>query len=308
MKCLAFTFFCLAGALFAQPLPSANIFPEIPDEKVLAIFEDGAKFTMGQFRALFPALPPNAQQAALNNRRDWMQGFAFMRKLAKMAEKEKLDQMSPTKEALEYQRMAMLSMAEINAVANGITVSGEQITKTYESGKENFKQVKLKVIYVAFVSDALLKSGTAKGLTEAQAQAKAEKLVQQIRGGADFVQLVKANSDDKDSREKNGDFQTMRRTDNIPEAIRSAIFALKQGEITAPVKQPNGFYIFKAEEVTYRPLTEVRDEIYEQLRMKAHQQWVTSEGESTKVQIMDPEFFKPGAPAPPVTPPPAGKK
>jgi hypothetical protein len=55
-------------------------------------------------------------------------------------------------------------------------------------------------------------------------------------------------------------------------------------------------------------LTEVRDEIYEQLRMKAHQQWVTSEGESTKVQIMDPEFFKPGAPAPPVTPPPAGKK
>jgi peptidyl-prolyl cis-trans isomerase C len=289
----------LAGCAFAQVLPSAAIFPEVPDQKVLAAFEDGGQITMGQLRALFPALPPNSQQAVMNNRLEWIQQYAFMRKLARMAEVEKLDQMSPTKEALEYQRMALLSVMAINAVANGITVSGEEITKAYDAGKQNFQQVKLKVIYVSFLSDAVLKSGVAKGLTEAQAKAKAEKLVQQLRGGADFVQLVKAHSDDRDSREKNGEFQTMRRSDNIPEAIRAAVFSLKQGGISEPIRQGNGFYIFKADEVTFRPLSEVRDEMYEQLRMQKHQQWVAREGDSTKVRIIDQEFFKPAAPPTP---------
>jgi peptidyl-prolyl cis-trans isomerase C len=294
MKSFAFLIL-LSGCAFAQVLPTASIFPEVPDQRVLAVFEDGGKLTMGQLRALYPALPPNAQQAALNNRVEWIKGYAFMRKLAKMAETDKLDQMSPTREALEYQRMALLSVVAINAVANGITVDGEQITKTYEAGRENFKQVKLKVIYIAFVSDAVLKSGVAKGPTEAQAKAKAEKLVHQLRGGADFVQLVKANSDDRDSREKNGEFQTMRRSDNIPEAIRTAVFSLKQGEISQPIRQPNGFYIFKADDVSYRPLSEVRDELYEQIKMQKHQQWVAQEGENTNVQMVDQEFFKPAA-------------
>ena len=53
----------------------------------------------------------------------------------------------------------------------------------------------------------------------------------------------------------------MHSTDNLPDAIRTAIFALKAGEVSAPVKQPNGFYLFRAEEVSAQPLAEVQEEV-----------------------------------------------
>jgi parvulin-like peptidyl-prolyl isomerase len=188
---------------------------------------------------------------------------------------------------------------------NTLSVDGAEIVKAYESSKEDFKQVKVKVIYVSFVSEALLKSGAAKGLNETQAKAKAEKLVREIRGGADFVKLVKANSDDADSRDKDGDFTTMRRTDKLPEAIRTAVFALKRGEISDPVRQPNGFYIFKADDVIFSPLSEVRDEIYNQVKMKMHEKWVADTVANTKVDLVSNDFFKPSAPAAKPAAPPA---
>jgi len=96
-----------------------------------------------------------------------------------------------------------------------------------------------------------------KATTEDEAKAKATKLLADIRGGADFVKLVKENSDDETSKAKDGDFATLRRTDNIPDAIRAAVFSLKQGEVSEPVRQPNGFYLLRADEVRYRPLSQV---------------------------------------------------
>ena len=73
------------------------------------------------------------------------------------------------------------------------------------------------------------------------------------------MKLVKENSDDETSRAKDGDFATLRSSDNIPDAFRATVFALKKGEVSEPLKQPNGFYLLRAEEVTVRPLSEVRD-------------------------------------------------
>ena len=58
----------------------------------------------------------------------------------------------------------------------------------------------------------------------------------------------------------------IRRSDNLPEAIRNAVFALKPGEISEPVRQPNGFYLFRAEEGGCPPFQQVRDEIFNEVR------------------------------------------
>jgi parvulin-like peptidyl-prolyl isomerase len=222
-----------------------------------------------------------------------------LRRLSALAEKDKLQDLSPVKEILEFQRMMTLSQMQLSANLNAMVVEGSDIVKEYQSRKEKYKQVKVKVIYISFLSEALLKSAT-KGLSEEQAKAKADKLVAEIRKGADFVQLVKANSDDKDSREKDGDFQPMRRSDNLPEAIRDAVFALEKGAVSDPVKVPNGYYIFKAEEVGYRPQSEVRDEIYNDLKLEMHQRWMKATDASVKVKIVKEDFFKPqAAPAAP---------
>jgi hypothetical protein len=301
MKVLCLLAFAGFSAIWAQTAPDAAAappMPDLPDDAVVAIFGDGTKFTMGNFKKIYQALPPANQQMALRNREAFLHQWELMRKLTKMAEDAKLDQESPYKESLAYSRMNVLASAEINAAVGQIVVEPADIVKYYDSNKPKYTQVRVKAIYIAFNDDPAA-SSAAKGKkppTEAEAQVKAGKLLAAIRNGADFVKLVKENSDDETSREKDGDFATLRSSDNIPDAFRAAVFALKKGEVTEPLKQPNGFYLLRAEEVTVRPLSEVRDEIYNDLRNLRSDQWLRGMDREAKVQIVNPAFL--GAPAP----------
>jgi peptidyl-prolyl cis-trans isomerase C len=315
MKVTSLVVFACLGAVWAQqpatPAPGATAtptppkavptptMPDVADDTVVAIFGDGTKFTMADFKRIYSALPPPNQQMALRDRAQWLHQWEMMRKLTKMAEAAKLDQESPYKETIEYGRMNVLATAQITATVNSIAVAPEDIVQSYDGNKKKYTQVKVKAIYISFSDEAA--PSTAKGkkpLTEAEAKAKADKLKAALKSGADFVKLAKENSDDETSREKDGDFATLRYTDNIPDAFRVAVFALKQGEISDPLKQPNGFYLLRAEEVTVRPLSEVRDDIYNDLKNERATQWLDQVNRDSKVQIMSPEFVgQPAAPA-----------
>ncbi len=306
MKVLSvFLFVCLAAlanlaaarAQQTQPLPAPSpaspaAMPNLPDDTVIAVFDDGTRFTMGDFKKVYAVLPPQNQQMSLRDRQMFLQQWAFMRKLAMAAEKEKLEEESPTREALNYYRMMILSQAYLNARMNNISVDTNSILKYYDANKEKYKQVRVKAIYISFSSNP---SGTAangkKPLSEDQAKAKAAKLLAEIRAGADFVKLVKENSDDETSRSKDGDFATLRPSDNVPDAVRNAVFSLKQGEVSEPVRQPNGFYLLRAEEVSFRPLSQVRDEIFTELKQQQYARWLDETNKGTKVQLTSPEFL-----------------
>ena len=305
MKVLCLLAFASFSAVWAQTAPASappappTALPNLPDETVVAVFGDGAKFTMGEFRKIYEALPPANQQMALRNRSQWLHQWELLRKRTKLAEDAKLDQQSPYKENLAYARMNVLATAEIGNAINLIVVEPGDIVKYYDSNKLKYTQVRVKAIYIAFSDDAAA-GGATKGkkpLTEAEAKAKAEKLLAAIRGGADFVSLVKQNSDDETSRQKDGDFAVLHSSDNIPDAFRAAVFALKTGGVSEPLKQPNGFYLLRAEEVTVRPLSEVRDEIYTEIKNIRSDEWLRGMDREVNVQILSPEFISP-APSP----------
>jgi peptidyl-prolyl cis-trans isomerase C len=298
MKVLSVFLFACGSALWAQtaPAPAAAPpqMPDIPDQTTIAVFDDGVKLTMADFKKIFSVLPPDNQPLALRDRRTFVQQWAFMRKLAQMAEKQRLDLEAPARDQLEYSRLMILSQAKLAEALNSMTVEPAEIVKFYDTDKERFKEVRVKAIYVSFG-----KGG--KTLTEDEAKAKATKLLADIRGGADFVKLVKENSDDETSKAKDGDFATLRRNDNIPDAIRAAVFSLKQGEVTELVRQPNGFYLLRADEVRYRPLSQVRDEIFTLLKQQHYGQWLEQTNRDTKVEFTNPAFLGDAAA------PPAGK-
>ena len=290
-----FLFACFSAA-WAQtaPAPAAPPqMPDIPDQTTIAVFDDGVKLTMADFKKIFAVLPPDNRALVLRDRKSFLQQWAFMRKLAHMGEEAKLDQATPAKEQLEYYRLMILSQAKLAEALNSTTVEPAEIVKSYDTDKERFKEVRVKAIYVSFGTGAQAR-------TEDEAKAKADKLLTEIRGGADFVKLVKENSDDETSKAKDGDFATLRRNDNIPDAIRAAVFSLKQGEVTEPVRQPNGFYLLRADEVRFRPLSQVRDEIFTQLKQQHYSQWLEQTSKDAKVEITSPAFLSD-------TPPPAGK-
>jgi peptidyl-prolyl cis-trans isomerase C len=296
-----FVFTCLgfgvrgAGAQTAPPAPPAASgpqIPDLPDETVVAKFDDGTTFTMADFKKYYQVLPPSNQQMALRDRKEFLHQWALFRKLARQAEEQKLDEQSPYKEAAEYARMQVLIQARINEALNSGIVEPAEIQTYYDSHKEKYKQVRVKAIYITFGDPAGAQSSKVKKpMTEDEAKAKAAKLLAQIRAGADFVKLVREHSEDVTSKAKDGDFATLRPSDNIPDAFRAAVFALKPGEVSEPLRQAGGFYLLRAEEVTYRPLAQARDEISEELKRERYTKWFEQMNRDTKVEITSPAFL-----------------
>jgi peptidyl-prolyl cis-trans isomerase C len=284
-----FVFVCLS-TLQAQTTPQAPTLPDLPDDTVVATFEDGGTFTMGEFKRIFSFMPPEQQRLVLHDRKTFLQQWAFMRKLAKMGDAAKLDQQSPTRDALAYNRTQIMSQAQLDHVLQSIEVQPAEIVKYYDINKDKYRQVHVRAIYIAFGG---------KKLSEDDARAKAAKLAGQARGGADFSRLVKENSDDETSRAKDGDFATLRPADNIPDAVRTAVFALKQkGEVSDPVRQPNGFYVFLADDIKVTPLSQVRDQIFTEVKQQHFAEWLEKSNKETRVEFNNPAFLGNVVPSP----------
>ena len=86
----------------------------------------------------------------------------------------------------------------------------------------------------------------------------------------DFSELAKAVSDDLETREKGGDLGFVERL-QLPGAFADVLFALKPGEVSAPVETPMGWFIGTVVEKKapeQRPLDAVRKEIAGQLFVK----------------------------------------
>jgi len=91
----------------------------------------------------------------------------------------------------------------------------------------------------------LIKAGT-DPKSDAAAKAKAEGLLKQIQGGANFADLAKKNSDDPGSKDSGGELGFAQRGRMVPE-FDKAIFTQKIGD-TAIVKTQFGYHIVQVEE------------------------------------------------------------
>jgi len=81
---------------------------------------------------------------------------------------------------------------------------------------------------------------------DAAAKAKAEALVKQIQGGANFADLAKKNSDDPGSKDTGGELGFAQRGHMVPE-FDNAIFTQKIGD-TKIIKTQFGYHIVQVEE------------------------------------------------------------
>jgi peptidyl-prolyl cis-trans isomerase D len=100
-----------------------------------------------------------------------------------------------------------------------------------------------------------------------EARAKAEKAAARARAGEDFAKLAQELSEDPGSAREGGDlgFFPKGRTD---QGFEAAAFALKEGEISGPVKSIYGYHVIKREP-DFAPFEEQADEIKEMLETQA---------------------------------------
>ena len=299
MKRSVFIAALAAGFLCSQTPPAATTgtVPEALKPTTVIATVDGRKITYGEIEGYLNALGPERKASALASPRELIQQYAFQMKLVELAEKEKLDQVSPYKETLEVSRRALLTEAAINDKNLHLVVTAEDQKKFYEANKDRYNEVKLQEIYLPFTSDAVAKENPKKYRNEAQAKALALKIRAEAKTNADFVRLVKQYSEDEPSKARNGEYGTLKMSDaNVPEEIKKAVFSLKQDQVSEPLKQQNGYYLFRAQSVGLRPYEDVRDEIYRELKDAGLKQWIAELQKNISISLDSPAFFN--APAP----------
>jgi parvulin-like peptidyl-prolyl isomerase len=273
---------CLSSAAAQTPPPQPAPIPDLPEETVIATFDDGVKMTMGEFKRFYNVLPGENRAQILQNRVQFLQQWALMRKLARMAEEEKLGEFSPARDELEYHRLRILSQAKMDHHARQVLVLPSDVSKFYEENRNRYKQVRVKAIYIGF---------DGKKLADAGAKAKAAQIAAQARGGADFVKLVRAVSDDPTTKAKDGDYGIFRLSDLLPEEVRSVVFSLGEGQVSDPVRQSNGYYIFRIEKIDVQPLEDVRDAIFLEVRQNRFDEWMRALSREATVLYNSPAFI-----------------
>jgi len=129
----------------------------------------------------------------------------------------------------------------------------------------------------------------------------AEAILAQLRGGADFATVAKAQSDDYASRDKGGDLPGFDKDGKTQEgqqmdpAIVKAALALKENEISDLIQTPFGWHIIQV----VRKTVDSKDTQLQAARTKKFDEWLAQKRAAFQI-----EHFPPQTPSP--TTPPTG--
>jgi parvulin-like peptidyl-prolyl isomerase len=176
-------------------------------------------------------------------------------------------------------------------------VTADEQEAYYKKNADKYRQAKVRVIYISFNPSPDKTGAEASKLpTEAEAKTKIEDLRKQILAGGDFGKFARENSDDKTSAAKDGDFGIIKRGSNYPDAVKNAVFALQAGQVSEPVRQPNGFYLIRVDDFNTEPFNDVSMQIFQEIKQQHFNEWVSGIQAQYKVKVENPAFFTPRTP------------
>ena len=263
--------------------------PTIDDAVTGAATVDGKQVTAAEVKTMLDSLPAEKQLSAKKNVAGFLQEYFLVHYLASLAGQAHLDTKSPYREQLAHVRMQLLYNAELTTRGNLIQVQVPEQEKYYQDHVAQYQQAVVRTMMVFFTrSGGAVAAGGHKLLTEGDALALAEKIRSGIHEAADFDKLH-----DEYPNDTTTESVTLRRTSRqYADAVKNRIFALKPGEVSEPIRQTNAFYIVRTDKLEPIPYTDVRDEIFQQIRQQRFNEWVEALRKQFRVTIDDPGFFQ----------------
>jgi peptidyl-prolyl cis-trans isomerase D len=167
----------------------------------------------------------------------------------------------------ETRKLSYIALNQTAVPGGAPAVSDQQVQQYYQGHQKDYQvPEEVKVRHILIKVDA-----GADPKVDAAAKQKAEDLLKQIKGGADFAALAKANSDDPGSKEQGGELGMIQRGVTVP-AFEKAAFGLEPGQISDVIKTQFGYHIIKVEEkqtAHLKSLDEVKAQILATLTRQA---------------------------------------
>jgi len=306
-----FALVAAGAAVLCAQAPVQSPIGNLPPETVVAT-SDGKAITAADLRALLESGDPRLINLAKQNPENLIGSVMVMRYLAAEGEKIHIADQSPWKEQLQIYHDSIIETAMINRIRESYIVPEEAINDFYAHNQSRYEFARIKVIAIGFcptvpknlgTSDeaiaeaakaAVASSGCANKPdkhTEEQAHDMAVGIVGRIRGGEDFVKLVEQYSEDPDSKATEGDFGLVTRDGAFKQEIKEAVFALKDGEVSDPIRSGNYFYIIRIKERAVQPLANVHEAIIQVLKQKHFTDYMGELSKRFKPVITRPDFF-----------------
>ena len=155
-----------------------------------------------------------------------------------------------------------------------IVVTDAQAKKFYEENGPRFEQPES--LRVTHILVSIKDQATKQDLSDDQKKAKkktAEKLLADVKGGADFSKLAKESSDDPRAKENGGAYTFAR--GQMPPEFEAAAFTMKPDQISDLVATEYGYHIIKLHEILPKkkaPLAEIAPKIKEALQRQELEQ------------------------------------
>jgi parvulin-like peptidyl-prolyl isomerase len=132
--------------------------------------------------------------------------------------------------------------------------------------------------------------------TDDQAKKHAEELLAKTKGGADFVALAKAESDDPAAKQTGGLMENVGRG-RMAADWDKAVFALRPGEVSAPIKLPWGYEVVRMEKIGRelppdfeKNKQQLLKSFADQRRGEAMQKLANELRQKAKVEVHNPEM------------------
>jgi peptidyl-prolyl cis-trans isomerase D len=148
-------------------------------------------------------------------------------------------------------------------VEQNITVSEAQMRAAYSASMDNFRTPeRAKVRHVLFMTQGKSDADKKAAMTKAQATLK------QLRGGADFGDIARKNSEDPGTAPKGGDLGYVVRGQTVPEFEKVA-FSAKVNDISDIITTEYGYHIIQVQErqpARVTPFEEVKSNIAAELK------------------------------------------
>jgi len=260
--------------------------------------------TRKQLEQLIDTVRPNLPAG---QRRMLAQQYAELLIMANAATKAGVEKDPKVQEQLRLSKLQILASSYGREMQRReAEVPEADIAKYYKENSAKYEEVKLLRIYVPMVT-----AEDGKAPDTAATKALAEKLQQRAAGGEDFDQLQKeAFTATKNKGTPPSADMGERRRATLPPRQEDAVFGLKTGEVSPPLEEASGSYIYKVVSKDHVPLDKVHDEIKATLGREHFRESMEKLRTSLKPTFNDAYFESEaaptasGAPGPPAAPSP----
>jgi peptidyl-prolyl cis-trans isomerase D len=182
----------------------------------------------------------------------------------------------PEKRKIKY------AVVDTSKAEASVHVDADELRAYYNQYRDQYRTPEqVQVSHILIKTPPAGPDGKVDDKAVAEAQHRAEDLLKQIKGGANFEELAKKYSEDTGSAKQGGSIGWIGKGQTVPE-FEKAAFSLPKGQISDLVKSSFGFHIIRVDDkhdAHTKTLDEVKDQIEPILKRQKAQQIAQKEAD-----------------------------